>query len=78
MLGTPRSCKTFRGVILFCAVTATASQAQTLTTLADFNGTNGGYPLGLIQSFDGNFYGTTLSGGTQNWGTLSRFRPLAR
>jgi uncharacterized repeat protein (TIGR03803 family) len=68
-LGTPRNCGNFCCVILFCAVTAMASQAQTLTTLFDFNGTNGSYPLGLIQGFDGNFYGTTLSGGTQGWGT---------
>ncbi len=46
-----------------------AVQAQTLTTLTEFSGTNGSSPLGLIQGFDGNFYGTTLSGGTQNSGT---------
>lgn len=68
-LGTLRSCKSLCGVIFFCALTAIASQAQTLTTLATFNGTDGANPLGLIQGFDGNFYGTTLGGGTQNEGT---------
>lgn len=72
MLGTVRTCKHFCAIILFCAVTTMASQAQTLTTLAEFSGTNGSYPLGIIQGFDGNFYGTTLSGGTQGWGTAFR------
>ncbi|MGC2473630.1 MAG: choice-of-anchor tandem repeat GloVer-containing protein [Candidatus Sulfotelmatobacter sp.] len=74
-LGTFRSRKNFCGVILFCAVTAMASQAQTLTTLADFNGTNGAGPRGLIQGFDGNFYGTALNGGSQNWGTAFKMTP---
>jgi uncharacterized repeat protein (TIGR03803 family) len=73
--GTLLRWKNFCGVILFCAVTAMASQAQTLTTLADFNGTNGAIPLGLIQGFDGNFYGTTLEGGTQNEGTTFKMTP---
>ena len=75
MLGILRSCKSFCGVSLFCAVTALALQAQTLTTLAQFNGTNGANPLGIIQGFDGNFYGTTLNGGTQNYGTAFKMTP---
>jgi len=65
MRGTLGCWRSFYAAILFCAVTAMASHAQTLTTLADFNGANGAFPLGLIQGFDGNFYGTTLNGGTQ-------------
>jgi uncharacterized repeat protein (TIGR03803 family) len=46
---------------------AVCAQAQTLTYLADFNGTNGEEPNGpLIQATDGNFYGSaplTTSGG---------------
>jgi uncharacterized protein (TIGR03437 family) len=38
--------------------TALASQAQTLTTLATFDGTNGAKPNSLVQGTDGNFYGT--------------------
>ena len=72
MFGTVRACKHFCSIILFCAVTAMVSQAQTLTTLTEFSGTNGSYPLGLIQDFDGSFSGTTLSGGTQGWGTAFR------
>lgn len=42
-----------------------------LTTLAFFNGANGSTPLsGLAQASDGNFYGTTLFGGTHNLGTV--------
>jgi uncharacterized repeat protein (TIGR03803 family) len=44
---------------------------STLTTLVNFNGTNGAYPYaGLIQGSDGNFYGTTLEGGTNHEGTV--------
>lgn len=75
MLRTFGSYTNLCGVILFCALTAMASQAQTLTTLADFNGTNGSGPRGIIQGFDGNFYGTTLEGGTQNWGTAFKMTP---
>src|SRR5690348_16890092 len=72
---TLRAYTSFYSVILYCAMTAMASQAQTLTTLADFDGTNGSYPLGLIQGFDGNFYGTTLDGGTANLGTAFKITP---
>jgi uncharacterized repeat protein (TIGR03803 family) len=38
--------------------------AGALTTLVSFNGTNGSCPVaGLVQGSNGNFYGTTLSGG---------------
>jgi uncharacterized repeat protein (TIGR03803 family) len=39
--------------------------AGKLTVLYSFDGTNGGEPLGpLVQGSDGNFYGTTASGGS--------------
>jgi uncharacterized repeat protein (TIGR03803 family) len=41
-----------------------------MTTLVNFNSTNGANPYGgLIQGTDGNFYGTTAEGGTSNDGT---------
>lgn len=39
-----------------------AMQSQTLTTIANFPATE--YPASLVQGPDGNFYGTTYSGGT--------------
>jgi len=48
--------------LLSVAMTISAT-AQTLTTLVNFNGSNGGEPNGpLIQAIDGSFYGTTSSG----------------
>ena len=43
---------------------AITAPAQTFTTLASFNGTNGSGPAAsLFQGNDGNFYGTTYIGG---------------
>jgi uncharacterized protein (TIGR03437 family) len=48
-------------------------QAQTLTTLLSFTGTGGALPAGaLAQGPDGNFYGTTESGGVFGFGTVFR------
>lgn len=45
--------------------------AGMLTTLVDFNGSNGALPLGgLIQASDGCFYGMTSQGGTSGHGTI--------
>ena len=42
-----------------------------LTTLVNFNGTNGSSPTaGLVQDSAGNIYGTTYSGGSSNSGTV--------
>ncbi|MGH3054554.1 MAG: hypothetical protein ACRDL7_06205, partial [Gaiellaceae bacterium] len=50
-------------VFVFCMAGAIAARAQTLTKLADFNGTNGETPIyvSLVQGADGNLYGTTIS-----------------
>ena len=50
----------------------------TLTTLWQFSdlATDGAYPVaGLVQGSDGNFYGTTINGGTNKYGTAFRITP---
>jgi uncharacterized repeat protein (TIGR03803 family) len=51
---------------LLCFATAITAPAQVaFSTLVDFDGANGAAPATvLMQGFDGNFYGTTQSGGT--------------
>jgi len=53
------------GLLVGCGVIAISSSAQvTITTLVNFNGTNGNGPDAVLtQGADGNFYGTTGSGG---------------
>jgi uncharacterized repeat protein (TIGR03803 family) len=70
-------CKTACAILLFCVATAMTCPAQTFTTLANFNKTDGWAPyLGsLVQGTDGNLYGTTEYGGTKNSGTIFRVAP---
>ncbi|MDQ6808260.1 MAG: hypothetical protein M3Z64_02365 [Verrucomicrobiota bacterium] len=50
--------------------------AGQLTTLVNFNGTNGNTPqAALLQARDGNFYGTTSGGGAGNFGTIFKMTP---
>jgi uncharacterized repeat protein (TIGR03803 family) len=64
--------KTACAVLVLGAATAVASPAQTFTTLATFDGTNGANPFGmsLIQGPDGSLYGTTEFGGMNGDGTV--------
>jgi uncharacterized repeat protein (TIGR02543 family) len=58
---------------VFCLSAVIASPAQTLTTLASFNGANGANPyfMSLVQGSDGNLYGTTFDGGANSCGSVS-------
>src|SRR5207302_9245100 len=67
------------GFALACAAItfslAVCAQAQTLSYLAVFSGTNGGGPSTVIQATDGNFYAATDNGGTQSYGNVVRITP---
>ena len=69
-------CKAACTMFLLCIL----SHAQTFKTIADFGGGNGAAPAApLVQGIDGNFYGTTYSGGT--WpgnGTIFRVTPQGK
>jgi uncharacterized repeat protein (TIGR03803 family) len=59
-------------VCVFCAAATIASSADNFETLLSFNGTNGEFPYApLVQGLNGNFYGTTNSGGAHgDYGTV--------
>ena len=72
------SCGKVFAIVLFCAATTLASSAQTLTTLHNFAGqpSDGAVPYAkLVRGTDGNFYGTTHSGGTNGDGTVFKMTP---
>ena len=51
-------------------------QAQTFNILFNFDGrSEEPFVMSLIQGRDGNFYGTTLAGGTENLGTVFKITP---
>jgi uncharacterized repeat protein (TIGR03803 family) len=63
------------GLGLFVAVGDSVAK-MLLTTLGVFDGTNGSLPFSqIVQGSDSNFYGTTLSGGTTNFGAVFRITP---
>src|SRR5579859_127772 len=74
----------FAFAVLLYVVAGIAAHAQTFTTLAIFNGTNGEEPIGpLVQGLNGNFYGTTYLGGTNctsngGCGTVFEITPLGK
>ena len=62
-------------VFALLLVLSASALAQTVTTLQNFNGTNGANPFmgALTQGRDGKLYGTTYSGGASGLGTVYRF-----
>jgi uncharacterized repeat protein (TIGR03803 family) len=61
--GGPNPC----GFVGSCGTVFKITPAGTLTVLHNFDGTDGDTPFaGLIQAVDGNFYGTTYQGGTDD------------
>ena len=69
------------GKFTLCAATAIALSAQTFTTLATFDGTDGLFPVApVVQAINGDFYGTTREGGTHTYdlysaGTVFKITP---
>jgi len=64
-------------IFLLCAATMISASAQNVTTLLNFNGSNGSSPFdtALIQGTDGNFYGATSAGGIYGFGTIFKIAP---
>jgi uncharacterized repeat protein (TIGR03803 family) len=54
-------------VAVLCLAVSVASSAQTLTTLLNFDGTDGSAPSALTLAFNGNYYGVTTYGGTSSY-----------
>jgi uncharacterized repeat protein (TIGR03803 family) len=65
---------------LLCLATAIVAPAQKFTTITSFNGTNGADPYSaMVQGFNGNYYGTTLTGGANNSsGTVFQLTPAGK
>lgn len=63
---------TYRGGAYGYGTVFKITPGGTLTTLHSFDSTDGANPYlgGLVQATDGNFYGTTYFGGTNNDGTI--------
>ena len=63
-------------ILMISLITPRARADIILTTLVSFAGANGSFPYaGLEQGSDGNFYGTTFTGGTRDEGTAFRVSP---
>jgi uncharacterized repeat protein (TIGR03803 family) len=59
-----------------CGTIFKITQSGTLNTLHSFSSTDGAFPAAaLVQGTDGNFYGTTDSGGANNLGTVFQITP---
>jgi uncharacterized repeat protein (TIGR03803 family) len=62
-----------------CGTVFKITPAGTLTTLHQFDFTDGGYPeAGLTQTTNGNFYGTASVGGSSGYGTIFKITPAGR
>ena len=58
------------GVTVGGALLELNAATHEISTLVSFDGTDGEYPNSLMADADGNFYGTTVSGGASNDGTV--------
>jgi uncharacterized repeat protein (TIGR03803 family) len=68
--------KTGCAAVVMCLATAIAASGQTFETLVVFSGVDGSFPVfdgSLVQGSDGSLYGTTMSGGGHEGGTVFAF-----
>lgn len=78
---TPQGVNKWARWVIVCALTLLCASvpltvAQTLNTLFTFDSSDGSFPAApLMQGTDGNFYGTTLTGGTHSDGTVFTMTP---
>jgi uncharacterized repeat protein (TIGR03803 family) len=74
--GSPRWAAGMITAILIVLAAAIAAPAQTFTTIYNFTGPDGNNPLGsLVQATNGDLYGTTVYGGTDNDGVIFNITP---
>jgi len=66
----------YRNCFLACGTVFRMTPNGSLTVLHSFNGSDGAYPAStVIQGSDGNFYGTTSTGGANRVGTIFKITP---
>ncbi len=75
--GGTGSCANLSSNQIGCGTVFKWSATGTLTTLVNFNGTNGSHPAAeLVQGQQyGYFFGTTAEGGTEGYGTVFKIAP---
>jgi uncharacterized repeat protein (TIGR03803 family) len=70
-------CKHAFFFLIITVLAASVSPAQTFTTVHEFDYTHGAFPqpTSLVEDVNGNFYGTTYSGGRYQLGTIFKLTP---
>ncbi len=63
------------GVVFSIPIPTPANPNPPLTNVHDFTGTGGAIPNTLLRAIDGNFYGTTTSGGSGGHGVVFQITP---
>jgi uncharacterized repeat protein (TIGR03803 family) len=75
-LGVASAALALAVMLVSAAITTQVAQAQTLTTLHSFDGTDGVRPTArLVQANNGNLYGVTSEGGADGYGTIFKITP---